>query len=263
MRPVASVRPAFGMSSITGVALAASLAALAEAGPPLPITWGSATTVSGDSDVSTSGTLLYAYNVGASGVSSATVNTVTFASYVFPSDPAQTVTVGSVTFTESPGILWGSNSLGSASTPFSTLSSGYKTLLGSAGGADNPVTITATLGGLTVGNQYQLQIWTSNPSNASVSNPYGTIIGDTTFTAGNSVTLDPNTTNASGGLGQYVIGTFTASGVTRTFTMNSSGSNAPSLSAFQVRDITPIPGPGGAAVVALFGTALARRRRTR
>lgn len=261
MRPVASVRPAFGMSSITGVALAASLAALAEAGPPPQITWGSATTVSGDSDVSTSGTLLYAYNVGASGVSSATVNTVTFASYVFPSFPsAQTVTVGSVTFTESPGILWGSNSLGSASTPFSNLSSGYKTLLGSAGGADNPVTITATLGGLTVGNQYQLQIWTSNPSNASL--PYGTIIGDTTFTAGNSVTLDPNTTNASGGLGQYVIGTFTASGVTRTFTMNSSGS-APSLSAFQVRDITPIPGPGGAAVVALYGTALARRRRTR
>jgi hypothetical protein len=249
------------MSSITGVALAASLAALAEAGPPPPITWGSATTVSGDSDVSTSGTLLYAYNVGASGVSSATVNTVTFASYVFPSAPAQTVTVGSVTFTESPGYLWGSNSLGSSSAPFSNLSSGYKTLLGSAGGADNPVTITATLGGLTVGNQYQLQIWTSNPSNAS--NPYGTIIGDTTFTAGNSVTLDPNTTNASGGLGQYVIGTFTADGVSRTFTMNSSGFNAPSLSAFQVRDVTPIPGPGGAAVVALFGTALARRRRTR
>jgi hypothetical protein len=249
------------MSSITGVALAASLAALAEAGPPPPITWGSATTVSGDSDVSTSGTLLYAYNVGASGVSSATVNTVTFASYAFPINGPQSVTVGSVTFTESPGILWGSNSLGSASTPFSNLSSGYKTLLGSAGGADNPVTITATLGGLTVGNQYQLQIWTSNPSNAS--NPYGTIIGDTTFTAGNSVTLDPNTTNASGGLGQYVIGTFTAGSVTRTFTMNSSGSNAPSLSAFQVRDITPIPGPGGAAVVALFGTALARRRRTR
>jgi hypothetical protein len=249
------------MSSITGLAAATALAGLAEAAPPPPITWGSATTVTGDSDVSTSGTLLYAYNVGASGVSSATVNTVTFASYAFPINGPQSVTVGSVTFTESPGILWGSNSLGSASTPFSNLSSGYKTLLGSAGGADNPVTITATLGGLTVGNQYQLQIWTSNPSNAS--NPYGTIIGDTTFTAGNSVTLDPNTTNASGGLGQYVIGTFTAGSVTRTFTMNSSGSNAPSLSAFQVRDITPIPGPGGAAVVALFGTALARRRRTR
>jgi hypothetical protein len=56
--------------------------------------------------------LLYAYNVGASGVSLATVNTVTFASYVFPSAPAQTVTVGSVTFTESPGYLWGSNCLG-------------------------------------------------------------------------------------------------------------------------------------------------------
>jgi hypothetical protein len=169
--------------------------------------------------------------------------------------------VGSVTFTESPGYLWGSNSLGSSSAPFSNLSSGYKTLLGSAGGADNPSTITETLGGLTDGNQYQLQIWTSNPSNAS--NPYGTIIGDTTFTAGNSVTLDPNTANASGGLGQYVIGTFTASGSTRTFTMNSSVFGTPSLSAFQVRDITPIPGPGGAAVVALFGTALARRRRTR
>lgn len=259
MRPEASVRPTFGMSSITGVALAASLAALAEAGPPPAITWGSATTVTGDSDVSTSGTLLYAYNVGASGVSSATVNTVTFASYAFPT-LSSSVTVGSVTFTESPGDLWGSNSLGSSSAPFSNLSSGYKTLLGSAGGALIPATITATLGGLTSGRQYELQIWVSNPANATI---YGVTIGDTTFTAGLSVTLDPNTTNASGGLGQYVIGTFTASGSTRTFTMNSSGSNAPSLSAFQVRDITPIPGPGGAAVVALFGTALARRRRTR
>ena len=240
-----------------------ALAGLAEAGPPLPITWGSATTVSGDSDVSTSGTLLYAYNVGASGVSSATVNTVTFASYVFPSAqaPAQTVTVGSVTFTESPGYLWGSNSLGSSSAPFSNLSSGYKTLLGSAGGADNPVSITATLDGLTVGNQYQLQIWTSNPSNAY--NPYSTPIGDTTFTAGNSVTLDPNNTDAPGGLGQYVIGTFTADGVSRTFTMHSSGFNTPSLSAFQVRDVTVIPGPGGAALAAIVGAMRLGGRRRR
>lgn len=241
--------------------LSLALATPAEAAPPPAITWGSATTVSGDSDVSTSGTLLYAYNVGASGVSSATVNTVTFASYAFPINGPQSVTVGSVTFTESPGILWGSNSLGSASTPFSNLSSGYKTLLGSAGGADNPSSITATLGGLTVGNQYQLQIWTSNPANGT--NPYGGIIGDTTFTAGNSVTLDPNTTDSGGGLGQYVIGTFTADAVTRTFTMDSSGFNAPSLSAFQLRDVTVIPGPGGAALAAILGAMLPGGRRRR
>ena len=49
-----------------------------------PITWGSATTISGDGDVSTTGTLLYAYNFG-------------------PSSVAGPVTVGGVSISESPG----------------------------------------------------------------------------------------------------------------------------------------------------------------
>ena len=34
------------------------------------VTWGTATGITGDSDVSTNGTLIYAYNLGASGVTS-------------------------------------------------------------------------------------------------------------------------------------------------------------------------------------------------
>ena len=71
------------MLPVSVATLTLALANTAGAAPP-PITWGSATNISGNSDVSTSGTLMYAYNIGGAGVSSATVNTVTFASYAFP-----------------------------------------------------------------------------------------------------------------------------------------------------------------------------------
>jgi hypothetical protein len=241
--------------------LSLALATPAEAAPPPPITWGSATTVSGDSDVSTAGTLLYAYNVGGAGVASTTVNGVTFASYAFPASGAFTnsVSVGSVSFVENPGTLWGLNSLGS-----SGLSSNYQALLGSAGGANLLATITATLNGLTVGNQYQLQVWSNNSGNGNA--PYGLPILSTILGSGaNQVTLDANTTNAVGGLGQFVLGTFSASGTSMTFTLNGTGAldAAPLINAFQVRDITPIPGPGGAALAAIAGALRLGGRRRR
>ena len=48
------------------------------------VTWGTATGITGDSDVSTNGTLIYAYNLGASGVTSTTVNGVTFDAWTIP-----------------------------------------------------------------------------------------------------------------------------------------------------------------------------------
>ena len=250
---------------VSSAVLACVVAGQASAAPP-PITWGSATNISGDSDVSTAGTLVYAYNIGGAGVSSPTVNGVTFASYAFPAFGSNTasVTVGNLTFSESPGRLWGSNGLGSASTPYSTLSAGYQALLGSGGGADNPATITVTLGGLTIGTQYQLQAWSSNPSNGTVPSTF-LAIQDTIFSTSltNQVTLDINTTNSAGGLGQYVLGTFTASGTSQVFKIDSVSFASPLISAIQLRDLTPIPGPGGVAVAAIAGTVLSCGRRRR
>lgn len=64
------------------------------------ITWETPQTISGDSDVSTTGSLIYAYNVGPNTVSPSTVNGVTFAAFAYPVS-GTTVSVGDVTFTES------------------------------------------------------------------------------------------------------------------------------------------------------------------
>jgi hypothetical protein len=269
--PSPATRPAaVASASLIASLIAAAIAAPAWAGPPA-ITWGSATTISADTDVSTSGTLLYAYNVGWDGttggfngttgtaVGAATVNGVTFSAFGLPAGypiSGNTVTVGSVTMTESPGNLWSSNSLGNATG----LSSSYQSLLASGGGASNPVTITITLGGLTVGKQYQLQVWSNNSGMGN--GPFGSPIANTLVSS--AVTLDANTTNASGGVGQYVLGTFTAATTSMNFTLAGTGASgsSPMINAFQVRDLTPIPGPGGLALgLGAVGSGGRRRRR--
>ncbi len=130
------------------------------------VTWGSAHNISGDSDVSTLGSLLYAYNAGGSGVTATTVNGVTFSPYVFPYNGSTTTTTGNVTFAESPDILLFSDNLGSISAPFSNLSSNYQSLLSSGGSAGAVNTITASLGGLTAGRDYLFQWWTNDSTNS-------------------------------------------------------------------------------------------------
>lgn len=225
-----------GLGILTA-ALAASSSAPVKAAPP-PIVWGSPQTVSGDSDVSTTGSFVYAFTFGGpTAPSSATVNGVTFSPFTIPAGFFQTVTVGNVTITESPGSLFAYNTFGSTSAPFSNLSSGYQTLLGSGAYADQAAAITVALNGLTNGQQYQVQWWTNNSANLNPAES-GTGFTDTTATAINSVTLDANTTNALGGLGQYAIGTFTAQGTTQAFLLTeTSGGFNPLINALQVRAV--------------------------
>jgi hypothetical protein len=77
------------------------------------------------------------------------------------------------------------------------------------------------------------------------------------------VTLDANTTNTVGGLGQFAIGTFTASGTTQAFLLSEPGGDFnPLINALQVR---AVPEPSltllGCAVAAAGGLALRRRSR--
>jgi len=244
---------------------------LAGVAPAGIITWGTPTTVSGDSDVDTTGTLLYAYNIGTSGVAATTINGVTFAAFAFPgvSDPSDTVTVGSVNFTESPALLqsYDASTLGTNASPFGDLSPAYRTMLSTGGTALQFTTITATFGGLTVGHQYRLQWWTSDPKN-SVGVASETFATTTAGSGGNQVTLDSNSTNSDGGLGQFVIGTFTADATSQTFTLDSPvGNTSPLINGFQVRVVSaPVPeiDPAGmGSVLALVTGALGLLERRR
>ena len=242
-------------------AVAAWQCAPVQAAPP-PIVWGSPQTVSGDSDVSTNGSLVYALTFGGTAApSSATVNGVTFSPFTIPGGIIQSATVGDVTISESPGTLFAYNVFGSASAPFSTLSNSYQTLLGSGAYADVPDSITVSLGGLTNGQQYEVQWWTNNSANLTPI--YGGGFTDTTATAFNTVTLDANTTNTVGGLGQYAIGTFTASGTTQAFLLSeTSGGFNPLINAMQVRAV-PEPTLSLLGIAAAVGGSLVWRRRSR
>ena len=227
---------------------------------PPEIVWGSPQTVSGDSDVDTTGSLVYAFTFGGtSAPPSTTVNGVTFSPFRIPGGIVTSTTVGNVTLTESPGNLFGLNTFGSASAPFSGLSSNYQSLLGTGAYADQPTSITVSLNGLTSGQDYLLQWWTNNSSNNGP--VFGGSFTNTTATAVNAVTLDANTTNLVGGLGQFAIGTFTASGTVQTFLLSeTSGGFNPLINALQVRAVPEPATTALAAAAAAAGWLVWRRR---
>jgi len=219
-----------------------------------PVVWGTPQPISGDSDVSTAGSLLYAYNVGSSTVSAVTVNGVAFSAYQFPNNSTtQTITVGNVTMTESPDFL-ATYIVGSSSSPYTGLSANYKTLLDEGGGAGAPNAVTMTFGSLSPGQQYLFQWWASNARNTPV-------LTSVTASATNNVTLDTNLTNTAGGLGQFVTGTFTADGTTQPIVLTGVGAGSPIINAFQIR---AVPEPAtcvmALAGVACGGYAIFRRR---
>jgi hypothetical protein len=223
-----------------------TIALLAALGTPIfgaPIIWGSPTIISGDSDVSTNGTLVAAFNLNGADV---TVNAVTFAGLTYPF-MATTVTSGNFTFTESPSHLLAESGFGSGSAPFNTLSANYQTLLSTAMSTDDNNTITLTMSGLAIGQQYEFQWWLNDANSPSS----GFL---TTATATSSVSLDDNTTDANGGVGQFVIGTFTANATAQTIAFNGTNSTqAPTIDALQLR---AIPEPSTMSILLLGGVAI-------
>ena len=217
------------------------------------ITWGTPTNISGDSDVRTDGTLVAAFNMNGPAV---TINGVTFASFTYPF-MATTATNGNFTFTESPGHLLAESNLGSGNAPFNGLSANYQSLLSTAISTDDNNPLTLTITGLTLSQQYEFQWWV----NASTYNGTGPGFR-TTASAPNPVSLDDNTTNAIGGTGQYVIGTFTAGSTTEIITFTGTDSTqAPTVNAFELRAV-PEPSTIALFVIGTFlGVARIIRRK--
>lgn len=223
--------------------------------------WNSATNISGDTDVLNTGALVGAFNVGDGGVGATTVNGVTFNPFTVNSTggPVSNVTVGNFNLATSDLFLSDNTLYGSGSNPFASLSANYQALLRSATIVSNlvidPATFNLTLSGLTLGNQYKFQWF------ASSSGP-GALLHAST--AGNTVTLSDNVTNAEGGLGQYATGIFTADSASQVINFSSAGGANPTalINGFQLRDFGPVPEPTGVATAMLcMGVAAMRRKR--
>lgn len=236
-----------------------------------PITWDSPAQISGDSDISIDGALVGAYNLGGM---TTTVNGVTFREFAVPSAPPAVMsvtvdtfyTIALQSFEHDPQTL-AAFATSSANTPFSALSPGYQSLLGtSAGQTFGDRTTVLTMAGLTVGQTYEFQAW-GNDSGSSGSFSYGLFLGD--GITGSD--LDPNTARdantgdvVAGGLGQYILGTFTADTISQQIQFGRSELGG-GLNAFQLRAITPlqgsVPEPGILLLTALGLAALGWSRR--
>lgn len=185
------------------------------------ITWGTNTTIAADTDVFTNGALLYAYDWANANT---TVNGVAFTG-------TTSANAGSNVSISGIGSNYGNYS--SSATPFSSLSAAYRSILMGGEYGVGAVAANVTLNNLTVGHAYAVQVWVCDPRGG------GTIGRTETFASSNEVTLAYNVPPATGGVGQYSIGVFMATGTSQSFsfgTTNASGSTQ--LNALLVSDVT-------------------------
>ncbi len=191
------------------------------------ITWGTPTAVATPADIVTTGTF---HAVGSG----------------FNADR----TVGGVTFQTAPTLItYGGNRIGYTPGTFSSGTAAYNDIMNrgyftAVGGSAN-----VTLGGLTIGDQYRVQVWIP----AWDANFATRLSGTTSVDMGNTITFPT-----------YVIGTFTAAATSEFFSYQGYGGAARGLvGAVSVYNVSAIPEPSvyaamaGAAVLA---AALWRRR---
>lgn len=243
----------FAKFALSLLAISFGIVSPAIAGAGFSVTWGAQKNITGDSDVSLIGNLVYAYKFVPTAIGDTTVNGVAFSEFVVP-DNESSVDVGAVRISESVGFLKGSGFYDSSNNPFSNLSTGYQQLLRYAVTATAPSTITLQLGLLTIGHTYDFQWWSNNSTTDSGWN-------DTTATATNSVTLISNSgflnapfSPVEGGLGQYAIGRFTATNTTHLINFNGT-SVFPLINAFQLRSVSLVVPEPSMLVIAVSGFA--------
>ena len=215
----------FLTAPLTGLFLALSLAGRLQAAW---IVWSPPVNVSGDTDVSTAGTLAYAYDWSGT---NATVNGVAFTGTASTGGGG-----GNVGLAGLAGNTGGAYA--SSASPFAALSPAYKTVLGGGDYASSGSTaVTVTLNNLVSGNVYSVQVWVNDSRGG-----YNSRTETVATTGGNTVTLDYSTAAGStaGGTGQHTVGRFQADSTVQTFTLL--GAASTQLNALQVRNITGMAG---------------------
>ncbi|MCL5945841.1 MAG: PEP-CTERM sorting domain-containing protein [Planctomycetes bacterium] len=226
------------------------------------ITWGTATNISGPSDVSTVGSLVIADAFGCP-TQTEIVNGVTF--NAFTADNGQPVAVqGNVTIsTPVSGDTMGYNLNIGGGTNFGASYNGIldqaATLVGT--GSD-PMDLAVT--GLASGQLYQIEIWVADYRVGGSNNRSETLSGSTSDSATIEY-LGGNGTGTSGG--QFITGTFVADNSgTQTISMTPApvtgggyGMDA-QINAFQLRTV-PEPATLGLVAVGGLGLLLLKRRK--
>jgi hypothetical protein len=195
--------------------------------------------ISGDTNVSTTGTLDRAYTFGGTAT---TVNGVAFS--VFPNSSADTAT-----FASHPGNPYG----GGASNPYGSLSSSYQTLLSGGyytDGTANATTASITLNNLISSRNYQIELFVDDSRG-------GASAARTESIDGQTVAYDVGDT--AGGLGQYLVGTFAASGTSQTINFADLGAADVQINALELR---AAPEPASLAFFAAGALGLLACRRT-
>lgn len=187
------------------------------------ITWGTPTDITGDSDVDTRGVLASAHCFHNG---DQTINGVPFTSTTVSAGTGPFL-VGSHSVEQTApiaGVIYTTGSFTSTTAPFANLSPALRSVLSGAVLRNVSVPKLLTLNGLTPGSRYRVQFWVNQ---SAFNIPPSTTV---TLTSGTtSVGLRANTAGNVGGLGQFVIGTFTADGTTQAIT----SSNL--INAFQLR----------------------------
>ena len=178
------------------------------------ITFNAPVTMSSDTDVSTTGTAVFAYNWNSS------LQTINGVDFTAPDSGVATASFY--------GVYTG---FGDSITPSGTLSAAYKSILTAGLYTDTARPATVTLNNLVVDRQYEVQLWVDDSRSLG-----GALRSETVTSAGgNTVTLN-FPANSEGALGQYTIGTFTADSTSQLITLD--GNVSSQINAIQLRDLS-------------------------
>ena len=231
-------------TAVVAVLAAAQMAQAAD------ITWGAPQDITGNlSDFDTSGNFLYGYS----------------------GDSLDRMVTGVGLFASAgllPNGVYNADSNGNFATVYPGADAEYDDLIQNATWGNNPTApAPISLGGLTAGNLYSLQLWASDARNCcsgGIASGWEKTYGDGN---GNNVTITAG--NLNGGnptaLPQYVIGTFMADGPSQTleFPDIGAGNSHPQYNALMVRDAIPEPSSVALALTGLLSLAGCMRRRRR
>jgi len=208
------------------------------------VTWQAPVTITGASDVLTTGSLLGTWAPFAGdAIPGLTVNGVTFKAFADLPNAATSLDngTGSGSF-RSPGFS----------------DANYNDLMTAGAFGNNNTSYTISWNGMTAGNMYAVQLWVNDGRNDTVNQRTETVTGG----ANTSASLAYG--SGSSGPGQYIIGTFIADASgSETLTLNpGSAFPSPQFNLIQVRDITPVPEPSAVAMSLIgFGVLVGVLRR--